>query len=74
VHSGDWYHQYTRIYTDDVRYAFDGDGCSGYDHYVTRWDSYSQTRSACGWSDSHHWSYASSGTSGAADGIVCELL
>jgi len=59
-------------YTDDVRYAFNGDGCRGYDWYVTRYDSYSQARSECGWLDSHHWSYASSARSGVAHGIVCE--
>jgi len=60
-------------YTDDVKYAYDGEGCNGHDYFATRYDSYAQTRSACGWLSSHHWSLGSGGyTTGIVDGVVCE--
>jgi hypothetical protein len=61
-------------YTDDVKYTFDGELCdpSGW-VYATRYDSYSQARSACGWTTSHHWSLGVA-PGNAAEGIVCERL
>jgi hypothetical protein len=59
-------------YTDDVKYAFDGGLCdpSGW-VFATRYDSYSQPRSSCGWLESHHWSLGVA-PGNPADGIVCE--
>ncbi len=61
-------------YTDDVKYAFNGGGCDGHNYFATRYDSYAQTRTGCGWLSSHHWSLGSGGYStGIVDGVVCEL-
>lgn len=56
-------------YTDDVMYAFDGEGCEGKDSYGTRHDASSQDRGACSWSDSHHESIDESTD---VQGIVCQ--
>jgi hypothetical protein len=60
-------------YTNDVKYAFDGELCdpSGW-VFATRYDSYSQSRTACSWLRSHHWSLGRA-PGNPADGIVCEI-
>ena len=60
-------------YTDDVKYAFDGELCdpSGW-VFASRYDYYSQSRSTCGWLTSHHWSLGRA-PGNPADGIICEL-
>jgi hypothetical protein len=63
-------------YTTDVKYAFNGDTCTesqGW-YFATRYDSYSQPRSACGWASSHHWSVGSNPSTGMVDGIVCQRV
>ena len=59
-------------HVDNVKYAFDGGTCTAREgwYFATRYRSYSQSRSECGWSNSHHWSLGSS-PSGLVDGIVC---
>ncbi|RLB54004.1 MAG: hypothetical protein DRJ42_10325 [Deltaproteobacteria bacterium] len=59
-------------YTDDVKYTFDGELCgSSAWVFATRHDGYSQSRSSCGWSNSHHWSLGTA-PGNVAEGIVCE--
>ncbi len=61
-------------YTDDVKYAYNGDSCDGHDYFATRHDAYTQTRAGCTWVLSHHWSLGSGGFTGSVEGIVCQKL
>ena len=56
-------------YTDDVMYAYNGEGCDGDDFFATAHDPYDQTRVSCSWDLSHHYSVDDTSD---VEGIVCQ--
>jgi len=56
-------------YTDSWFFAFDGEGCNGYDHWASRNDSGLSTNSTCLWRKSHFTSLSSE--DGEVHGVMC---